>query len=201
MKTLTPLLVTIALSFSIACDDPVTPEPKIGNGAGSPMECIRLMEIGINNRDLERFRDTLSPQFVFYFDSWNVGDEINGYVIPETWGVAEEERAIWNMIRPYESGGAYDIFIVMLDGDIGTPPEGSETHTAEDVWIYLEILTEENEGFVIDWGYVEFGFEKITEGDSSYWVITEWKDMLTWDPDETLGYIKAYFYALDPLPE
>jgi hypothetical protein len=92
------------------------------------------------------------------------------------------------------------------EGDIGAPPEGVTEYTASNIGVSLLVMVDEDNGFFANMGILEFVFEKTNNAGDEYWRITEWKDythtqnIKSGEP-MSLGGVKAYFYAMDPLPE
>jgi len=197
------LLITLALAvlLGVACKDPVAPEPTYY--ASSPVQCISYLEQAFNDRDISIFEKQLSPDFTFYFNEADVGKEVNDYTIPESWDYDHERRAVWNIFRPYDEGGAYDVSMQLSENDVGTPPEGATEYTAENIGISLLVMVDEDIGYITNKGTLMFNFEKANNGTEDYWRITDWRDV-TYAGKRTgysLGEMKAYYYAMNQLPE
>jgi hypothetical protein len=117
----------------------------------------------------------LSRDFVFYFDPADVGQNPPGgsqYIIPESWTYTEFWQAAGNMFEL-----AYSIELTIAAGDAGAPGEGAETYTVENLPIYILVMVDELNGFIINPGYCDFAFEKYlnTNGEGR-WRLTGWWD-------------------------
>jgi hypothetical protein len=190
----------LTILLGAACKDPVAPDPTY-YGA-TPSRCIYYLELAFNDRDISIFEIQLAPDFTFYFNPNDIGSDVNGYIIPASWGYEYIRRAIWNMVRPYDEGGAYEITMSLAEGDIDDPPEGDTTHTASNIAINLLVMIDPDNGFIANYGTLMFVFEKTAHESEDYWRITEWREF-TYSAKGTesssLGKIFAYFYSIDPL--
>ncbi|MCP4231787.1 MAG: hypothetical protein GY771_16785 [bacterium] len=201
MKRFLLISLSLTILLGVACKDPIAPEPTYFGL--TPSQCIYYLEQAFNDRGISIFEIQLSPGVVFYFGPYDIGDYVNGYKIPETWDFDHIRRATWNIIRPYESGGAFDVSMDLSEGDVGAPPEGATEYTAEDISTNVLIMTDENTGILVSMGTLEFAFEKTNNREVDYWRINELRDHTgfyrkgSW----SLGALLAYFYALNPLPE
>jgi len=129
-----------------------------------------------NQREIDRFEATLSPDFTFYFNPNDVGQNPSGnYVIPESWGYDEMTAAVGNMLVE-----AYNIdFDIVLD-NVGTPPAGATVYVVEDVNISLLVRATTEYGYFVDGGYCNFEFEKYRANDGrDYWRLRKWWDFTT----------------------
>ncbi|MCP4231788.1 MAG: hypothetical protein GY771_16790 [bacterium] len=212
MKRILLISLTLSVLLGVACKDPVA--PVVGNGAGSPRDCIELLVRAINGGNIAGYRTLLAPDYTFYFNDADVGDEVDGYTIPETWDLDEESAAMGNMFDE-----AYYITCTIPLSDIGDPPDGGDTFTATEIPISLLVMLDADNGLIANKGNIEFAFEKVTEGDGYYWRITGWHDFtfakkgvesvslgemkVIYYVDQTskeiepitLGGVKAYFYT------
>ncbi|MCP4231481.1 MAG: hypothetical protein GY771_15215 [bacterium] len=88
MRRILLISLSVITLLSVSCG--VTTIPVIGNGAGSPRECVDMLVRAVNGRDTSAYSALLAPDFTFYFNEDDVGREVNGYTIPETWDFDEE---------------------------------------------------------------------------------------------------------------
>lgn len=196
MRRILLIFVLVSVLVALSCKDPVSPDPVYF--PASPEECVYYLEKAFNSRDIVMFKAILTPDFTFWFNPIDVGSDVHGYIIPASWDYDEENRAIGNMYRT-----AYDISMQLPENDIGTPPEGATEYTASDIGVSLVVMENEENGFIANRGTLEFTFEKTNNGGEYYWRLTDWKDYTHTGKSRSrsLGETKAYFYALDPLPE
>jgi len=204
MKRILIISLSLAVLLGVACKDPVAPEPTYY--ASSPVQCISYLEQAFNDRDISIFEKQLSPDFTFYFNEADVGKEVNDYTIPESWDYDHERRAVWNIFRPYDEGGAYDVSMQLSENDVGTPPEGATEYTASNIGISLLVMFTNTDGAIANKGVLDFTFEKTSGDNGDYWRLIEWKDGTYAFGEKTLepmslGEMKAYYYAMAPLPK
>ncbi|NIT35161.1 MAG: hypothetical protein GTN49_01455, partial [candidate division Zixibacteria bacterium] len=90
MKKLLPLVALIIILSGTACEEEVEPPPPPAP-LNTPAEVLKSVEISFNQRDIEILKNSLSPDFVFYFDPDDVGQNPPGsqYRIPESWSYTE----------------------------------------------------------------------------------------------------------------
>ncbi|MCP4231790.1 MAG: hypothetical protein GY771_16800, partial [bacterium] len=141
--------------------------------------------------DIALYKAILSPNFTFYFNPSDVGDDVDGYTIPSSWGYEEDWTATRNMFNT-----AYDITMKLPEGDIGDPPEGATTYTASNIGISLLVKFDADNGLIANKGTCEYVFEKVREGDETYWVIKDWRDFTyakKGTESASLGEVKASF--------
>jgi hypothetical protein len=197
------LLISIALAVLLGASCKEATEPEVPDYYGAtPAECIYNLELSFNARDISIFEKQLAPDFTFWFSPLDVGHDVNGYIIPSSWGYDHMRRAVWNIIRPYDQEGGYDVAMQLPENDVGTPPEGATTYTAENIGISLLVMVDEDNGFIANMGTLEFAFEKANNGSEDYWRITDWRDftyMKKGVESADLGMILATFYAANPL--
>jgi hypothetical protein len=196
------LLISLALAVLLGAACKETTEPEVPDYYGAtPVDCIHYLELSFNARDIGIFEKQLSPNFTFYFNPSDYGVDVNGYIIPPTWDYDHMRRAVWNMVRPYDQEGAYDISMQLPENDIGTPPEGATEYTADNISVNLLTMIDENNGMIAG-GTLGFTFEKTNNGGKDYWRLTDWryffpgvKGIESW----TFGALLASWYAINPL--
>ena len=174
--------------LNIGIDPPIyTPIPP-----KAPKNVIYNLELSFNKRDINLYKQCLSPNFTFHFHPDEVGLEVNGYVIPETWSYEEDWAAVRKMF-----GDAYNINMYITENDVGNSNEGVTTYTANHV--RMELVVTFDTGFWIK-SYRATGtfkFEIYRKNGNVYWRITDWWDefgmVLKGDSTAPIGMIKAYF--------
>ena len=155
----------------------------------TPGNCAYYLEVSFNQRDIQLYKQCLSPNFTFLFNPSDVGTEADGYVIPEAWGYEDDWTAMQNMFNE-----AYDISFAIAENDIGDPEEGATTYLAEDIPINLLVMIDTENGFLAQ-GACDFTFDTYESNGDTYWRIRNWRDgtaVKTTEP-ASLGKIKAYF--------
>ncbi|MCP4231785.1 MAG: hypothetical protein GY771_16775 [bacterium] len=201
MKRILLISLTLTILLGVACTETTGPEPPTYFGL-TPSQCIYYLEQAFNDRDIGIFEKQLSPNFIFYFNPSDVGENVGGYTIPSSWDFDHIRRAVWNMVRPYDEGGAYQITMDLPEGDVGDPPEGATTYTASNIGLSLLVMFDEENGLIVNKGLLEFVFEKADNDGEDYWRIKDWRDF-TYSKkgieSASLGPILATFYAKDPL--
>lgn len=202
MKRILLISLSLTVLLGVACkEDTVTPDPQDYYGA-SPIQCISYLELSFNARDISIFEKQLADDFTFWFSPLDVGHDVNGYIIPPTWDYDHLRRAVWNMVRPFNEGGAYDVSMQLSENDIGTPPEGATEYTADNIGFSLLVMVDGYNGFIANIGTLEFTFEKANNGSENYWRLTDWRDYTyvgKGTESSSLGEIFAYFYSINPL--
>jgi hypothetical protein len=162
-------VVFAALLIFNACDDEGT-TPDNGEDGRTPAETLEALEDSFNAHDVELFKDVLAPEMTFHFDESDVGDDVGGYEIPETWGYDDLVSAVGNMFDQ-----AYSIDFDVTTANVGDPDEGATDFTAEDVHVRLLVMVNAGNGLMAD-GFCDFRFENTGYGGYDDWVITDWWD-------------------------
>lgn len=184
------LLSFIAIGLlSVGCSDVIDESPTTGIPP-SPAIVAYYLELSVNKRDINLYKQCLSPHFTFYFHPDNTAEELGeGYVIPESWGYDEDWNAMQNMFTE-----AYDISFAIAENDIGEPADGATTYLAEDIPISLLVMIDSDNSFLAE-GTCDFTFETYESNGKTYWRIKDWWDGTTGKEIEpaTIGMIKAYF--------
>ncbi len=144
-------------------DEPIVPD--------SPENVIYNLELAYNKRDINLYKQCLSPQFTFYFNPIDVGNDADGYIIPSSWGYEEDWTATQNMFTR-----AYDISMQLPEHLIDDPPDGATTYTAENITVSLLVMVNADNGFIANRGTLEFNFETYDSNGKTYWRIKDWRD-------------------------
>lgn len=165
----------VALSVFIACDDGGT--TPTGN---TPAHVLRSLIYAFNNRDAEMLDRALSDDFTFHFDPSDVGSDMGGYVIPDSWGRDEHLATCGNMFEQ-----AYSIDFSVGYETIGSPDKGADEFDASKVLIRLLVMIDSVNGFLAQ-GFCNFKLVDENPGGTDNWVITDWWDYTA--PDGTSGF-------------
>ncbi len=171
-KAVIGVIVVTALALACGEEEGITrpPPPPLN----LPADVIGAVELSFDQRNIDLLKKCLSPDFVFYFDPNDVGQNPPGseYVIPESWSYAEFRGAANNMY-----GQAYSINLSITTAGVGEPGENETEYKAENIKISLLVMVSELEGFIADGGYCNFAFERYeTEKGEEYWRLTKWWD-------------------------
>jgi hypothetical protein len=177
MKKLLPILVLASLLAPTACEemyDPPGPPPPRRPDLTSPTNVLKTVEISFNECNIDFFKSTLGPNFVFYFDPRDIGRKppTNNYLIPESWSKEWFWNAAHNMFNE-----AYSINLSINTNRVGEPEAEENTYEAENVGISLLVMIDELNGYIADGGYCNFAFESYpTKERKKNWRITNWWD-------------------------
>jgi len=177
-KTLAFLLALAAGLAPLACgDDEEDTTPDKPPAMTTPAAVLANVVYSWNQREIDRFEATLSPDFTFYFNPNDVGRSPSGsnYVIPESWGYDEMTTAVGNMLVE-----AYNISLTIPLNNVGTPPAGATVYTVDNVNIDLTVMETAENGYKVGGGYCNFEFEKYRGKDGrDYWRLRKWWDFTT----------------------
>jgi len=171
MKKLIAVTTAALALLALSCGEeegPTGPAPY--PALDSPDHVLTNVEMSFNERDHGLLKYSLDHDaFVFYFNPADVGEEINGYIIPMSWTYAEFYQACGNMFEE-----AYDIS--MQIPPIGEPPADATEYTAFNVTINFLCMTDEANGYRADKGYCNFKFKKYIENGKGRWRLVQWWD-------------------------
>ena len=165
--TVIGLVVAVLLTFT-ACDEKETPlVPPPGN---TPAHVLRSLIYAFNNRDVETLDRALADDFTFHFDPNDVGNDMDGYIIPDSWGRDDHLTACGNMFEQ-----AYSIDFDVVYETIGNPDDGADEFDASKVQIRLLIMVDAMNGFL---GQGPCNFKLVNESldGNNNWVISDWWD-------------------------
>lgn len=141
---------------------------------GSPAGVVEMIEVAYTNGDIELYKECLSQNFTFYFDPNNVGDDVEGYIIPDSWGYDEEVIAVGNMFD-----NAYSVNLSITTANMGEPEPTDSTYTAYNINIVLLVMVDSQNGFRAT-GPVDFEFESyLNDKNEKQWRVRNWWDR-TW---------------------
>ena len=155
----------------LACggDEKTTPDAF---AVTTPAAVLANISASWNQREVARFKASLSPNFVFYFNPHDVGQSVNGYVIPVSWDYPETVDTVRTMFE-----NAYSISLDIPTDSVGTPPANASVWRADNITPYLLLYDVPGEAYTIGGGYCNFEFEKYKGSDGNdYWRLKTWWD-------------------------
>lgn len=166
--------VAAAALLTVAC-----PFEPPGNGTGeppagftTPAGVLELIEQSYNERDIEKYKSALKRDvFVFYFNPADVGETVNGYVIPQSWTYTEDTSATKNMFEK-----AYDVDLLIFTENIPKPEPGATEFYITQVHIDLKVMENESKGYRAYYGYCNFKFVNTGTSEEPHWLLTTWWD-------------------------
>lgn len=173
--SLLPVLVLAVLAVNGCIFGPGPPEgDEPPPGLDTPAGVVEYIEDAYNTRDIDAYKECLSPNFTFYFDPNDVGQDVEGFEIPASWGYDDEVSAVANMF--YE---LYDINLSIASSPItGINPSEPEFE-AFNIKINLLVMVDATNGYRAE-GPVDFTFESYyTEKGEKLWRVKDWWDR-TW---------------------
>ncbi len=196
-KVISAVAAIALLALSCGEEEGVTPQEPERLEPTSPVNVLKDVELAFNHRDINLLKAMLGPDFVFYFDPRDVGQNPPGskYVIPESWSYTEFWMAAKNMFTT-----AYSISLAIPTTRVGTPGENETTYLADNLSISLIVMIDELNGAIANRGYCNFEFERYEAAGKKYWRLTAWWDRTSEGYDEhpgvspsSLGRILALF--------
>ena len=191
MRPITLLTVVFTLTTLVACNDTISPQ---GN---TPAYVLELLEESFNRRGISLLDELLSTDFVFYFNTNDVGKVIGEFTIPVSWGRDSHMEACSNMFSQ-----AYSIDFEVVTAGVEDPEEGATTYVAKNVQITILVMVDATNGFIAN-GFCNFELTNDTSGGYDDWKVSEWYDRtsaggsagLSNTPTaKSLGLIFAMFY-------
>jgi len=172
MKKIITLAGALALlAFSCGEEEGVTPQEPDRLEPTSPANVLKDVAIAFNQRDVNLLKAMLGPNFVFYFDPRDVGRDIGGYIIPESWSYDEFREATTNLFSR-----AHSINLTIDVGHVGEPGAGEKSYSVLDIETSLLVMVDESSGFLGE-GFGDYEFE-IYQGKTGgkFWRLTKWAD-------------------------
>ncbi len=165
----------------------------------SPATVLKAVQISFNQRNIEYLKQSLNPNFIFYFDPRDVGQSPPGgrYIIPESWSYDQFTKAAYTMVQV-----AYSISLLVRVEPLRRPGENVTTYKAEGVTISLLVMVDEYTGYTVKRGFCDFEFERYAaENGEKLWRLTGWWDHTSEGYDEgaaaapgSLGRVLAMYY-------
>jgi hypothetical protein len=140
----------------------------------TPANVLKNIAIAYNQRDINLYKKSLSPEFVFYFDPRDVGKTPPGstYIIPESWPYTVDWDATNNMFQK-----AYSINLSIPTGNVHEPAPEENTYLVENIRISLLVMIDELNGYIAEGGYCNFEFQKYkNERGEDRWRLKYWWD-------------------------
>ena len=192
-------LVALALAV-LACGGPegVSSGPDMAMLEPiDPKYVLKNVCSGFEYRHRKILKASLCDDFVFYFCPEDVGANVNGYIIPESWTRDEFYAAAANMFAK-----AYQLDMGISYYGIGTPGPGETEFLAGDVPLSFRVYVDARNGYRTYDGYCDFAFRGYAPGDGkTYWGISRWWDRTYVEPsgdyefeETTLGRILATYH-------
>lgn len=171
MKRMLLLAAALAL-FGLACSDEEEPAPPPKQfEPSSPVNVLKNVELSFDRRDANLLSAMLGPGFVFHFDPRDVGRDIGGYIIPESWPYDEFREAAANLFSR-----AHSINLTIDVGHVGEPAPGKKSYSAPDIETSLLVMVDESSGLLGDGsGDYEFEIYQSKTG-GEFWHLTTWAD-------------------------
>jgi len=168
-------LAAATLTFTGCLFSPPEPQPpEEAPEMTTPANVLKNIEVAYNQRLINKYKEALSTNFVFYFDPDDVGQNPPGskYPIPESWTYTEDWGATRNMFQK-----AYSINLTIPTGNVGEPEPSETTFRAYNISINLLVMVNELDGYLADQGYCNFEFEKYkNEEGKDRWRLRKWWD-------------------------
>jgi hypothetical protein len=125
-------LFVISLSL-LSCGGERSTGPGDGGGAvNTPSGVVASLEQAINNFNDVGYRALMHDSMTFYFDDDDVGDEVNGYTIPESWPLGIDYPEVKSFLA-----NAYSINCEIDEDAVGTPAMESEAYSSPPVTFVL----------------------------------------------------------------
>ncbi len=165
------LLVALAAGavLTAGCgEDATNPGEQQPYAATEPKYVLANVEIAFNGDDLKLLDNCLAPDFAFYFDSHDVGEEVNGYIMPGSWTRQEFLTAAGNLFAK--------TFSVTLNDhwrDVRKPPRGEQFHLAPELELQLSVMLDSKNGYAFDDGTCDYEF---TREPGQAWFLSAWRD-------------------------
>ncbi|HUU57119.1 MAG TPA: hypothetical protein VMW93_07245, partial [bacterium] len=172
---------------ALACgEEPgVTPNEDYRLVPTSPRAVLVNVETAFNRRDINLLKAMLSPNFVFYFDPDDVGQNPpeSEYEVPVFWSDLDFKAAARKMFK-----AAYSISLTIPTASVGEPEPNATVYKAENVNIKLLVMVDGLNGYLADKGYCNFEFERYDgSGGKKFWRLTKWWDNTNWSRDANPG--------------
>jgi len=174
------LLVAIALLsvvVSIQCfSEPEQPPGEWYPNFENPWQCLKNLVYTYDRYQsdpdvVDKYKEVLDPEYVFYFDPDDVGSLVGQYVIPVFWTYEEDWTATQNMFNQAYSITFEIPILNSQDAETFGIPDGDQ-FTKNNVSISLLLMVDEVNGYIAQ-GFCDFTFAKNAAGQ---WHLIEWKD-------------------------
>lgn len=163
------LTLALAALFVLACSDGEEETPGITPfEPNQPKLVLANVEMAFGNQDTDLLGACLASNFKFYFDINDIGEEANGYVIPESWSKANLLRATGNMFAR-----TYATTLTASWKTMGSPGPGEKSYVAAGLPLRIVVMVDEVNGYALDDGTCDYEFG---QGDGSAWHLTLWRD-------------------------
>ncbi len=161
-------LAPAALFFLACADEQETPARPSPYKPSEPKYALANVELAFDNMNADLLDSCLERGFKFYFDINDVGEEANGYVIPEYWSKADILRGAGNMFAR-----AYATSLSNNWRTIGSPGPSENAYFVSSVALRIVVMVDAINGYAVDDGTCDYEFAQDVEGG---WRLTRWKD-------------------------
>jgi hypothetical protein len=163
------MTLALAALFVLACSDGGEETPAAGPyEPNEPKLVLANVELAFGDQDNDLLGACLGSGFKFYFDINDVGEEINGYVIPESWSKANLLRATGNMFARTHATTLTANWRTM-----GSPGPGEKSYVAAGLPLRIVVMVDEMNGYALDDGTCDYEFG---QGGGGAWHLTLWRD-------------------------
>ncbi len=133
-----------------------------------PKYVLANVELAFNGDHADLLDHCLAADFAFYFDVNDVGQEVNGYVIPPSWTRQEFLTAAGNLFDK-----TFSVTLVDHWREVGTPGPGEQFHLATDLKLQLTVMLDSKNGYIFDDGSCDYEF---TQEPGQAWFLSKWRD-------------------------
>ena len=133
----------------------------------------------------ETYRNCLHDDYFFHFKPQDVGTEVDGYVIPETWDAGADSLAVGHL---FDNVSSISLSIPQSETGLGEP--NGESFLVQDVSFDLQVTVNQSLVYSAS-GVIDIEFRQDTDGD---WLIYQ-----LWDRSSSVkswGWIKAKYYQI-----
>jgi hypothetical protein len=176
----TAVLITAGCGDENGEDVSTGPEPYAKT---EPKYVLANVELAFNRGDEQLLSDCLADGFTFYFDPSDVGEEVNGYVVPASWSRKEFLRATGNMFAR-----THEISLNNHWKSIGSPEPGETSYLAANVALEIAVMVDRINGYASNDGTCNYEFAKDA---SRKWHLAKW-----WDRSRECGCIGPKTFGL-----
>jgi hypothetical protein len=132
-KLLVMTVLSVILLNMLSCGGETSTGPDDGGGTvNTPSGVVASLEQAINNLNDTAYRGLMHDSMTFYFDDDDVGDEVNGYTIPESWPLSIDYPEVKSFfVETYSMNCEID------ENAVGAPATEAETYTSPPVTFIL----------------------------------------------------------------
>jgi hypothetical protein len=131
----------------------------------------------------QTYRNCLLDDYLFHFRAEDVGKEVDGYTIPETWSVGTDSLATYHL---FDDVSSISLDIPQSETGLGEP--SGDSFLVSDVSFNLTVYANQSTVYAAS-GAVDIEFRQDADGD---WLIYQLWDKST--SPTSWGWIKAKYY-------